>query len=65
MSDLEEKLVESEAAPRCSICGGPQEKWHPKSKGYGHNAEPINDGRCCNRCNNTIVIPRRMKDMGY
>jgi len=26
----------------------------------GHNAQPINDGRCCDRCNNTKVIPARI-----
>ena len=39
----------------CSIC---KDKINDK---YGHNAEPINNGRCCNICNQTIVIPRRMK----
>ena len=29
---------------------------------YGHNAEPVNDGRCCDMCNQTVVIPRRIKD---
>ena len=26
----------------------------------GHNAEPINDGRCCTECNNNVVIPFRV-----
>ena len=26
----------------------------------GHNAEPVNDGRCCTQCNNTTVIPARI-----
>ena len=29
----------------------------------GHNAEPIAEGRCCDRCNEDIVIPHRMADM--
>ena len=29
----------------------------------GHNAQPINDGRCCDWCNKEFVIPRRMKLM--
>ena len=29
----------------------------------GHNAEPIANGRCCSKCNNTIVIPQRITDM--
>tara|TARA_R110000822_G_scaffold3972_22_gene17052 strand:- start:81 stop:290 length:210 start_codon:yes stop_codon:yes gene_type:complete len=26
----------------------------------GNNAQPIMDGRCCDECNNTLVIPARM-----
>ena len=36
----------------CSICGQP-------GHGFGHNAQPVNDGRCCNECNTTVVIPTR------
>lgn len=39
----------------CSICGKSYE-------GYGNNAQPINNGRCCDDCNKTIVVPRRIKD---
>jgi len=28
---------------------------------YGHNAEPIAGGRCCGFCNDTAVIPTRMR----
>jgi len=27
----------------------------------GHNAEPINDGRACDACNDFVVIPARIK----
>ena len=30
---------------------------------FGNNAAPINDGRCCNFCNETFVIRRRLFDM--
>ena len=30
----------------------------------GHNAEPVNSGRCCSRCNAKVVIPKRMENMG-
>ena len=30
---------------------------------YGNNAEPVNDGRCCNFCNEVFVIKRRLFDM--
>lgn len=39
----------------CSICG-------KKYEGYGNNAQPVNDGRCCDQCNTLIVIPRRIQD---
>ena len=40
----------------CSICNKEYDE-------YGNNAEPINDGRCCDNCNATVVIPARMKLM--
>lgn len=44
--------------PICSICGNNIEAegtWR-----FGHNAEPVNDGRCCRHCNDTVVIPTRI-----
>ena len=38
----------------CSIC-------KDDIKDYGHNAQPINNGRCCDLCNSTFVIPFRIK----
>lgn len=37
----------------CSICDELYDSW-------GHNAEPISNGRCCEQCNATVVIPKRM-----
>lgn len=37
----------------CSICGR-------EYIGWGNNAQPVNDGRCCDSCNNTYVIPTRL-----
>jgi len=50
---------------KCSICGnkieteqtGPYSFWSD-----GHNAQPVNDGRCCGSCNELVVIPRRLND---
>jgi hypothetical protein len=44
----------------CSICGEPIRP-HPLS-GWagGNNAQPINAGRCCDRCDQTVVIPCRI-----
>ena len=39
----------------CCICG-------KKFKGYGNNPEPVkSEGRCCNKCNDTIVIKARIE----
>lgn len=38
----------------CSICRKPY-------VGYGNNAQPINDGRCCDGCNLIAVIPTRLR----
>lgn len=37
----------------CSICQVGYEGW-------GNNAQPVNDGRCCDKCNSAIVIPARL-----
>jgi hypothetical protein len=47
----------------CSICGGVIDVDPISGWDEGHNAAPVNDGRCCTKCNNTIVIPRRILDM--
>ena len=48
----------------CSICDGPIEPQRkPDGEIYwehGHNAWPINDGRCCTSCNDTVVVTRRI-----
>ena len=46
---------------QCSIC---LEKI--PSRGcwdQGNNAEPVNEGRCCDDCNWNVVIPVRMVEM--
>ena len=43
----------------CSICGELNEEW--PGGFYGNSAEPINDGRCCDWCNGTRVLPARIK----
>ena len=40
---------------KCSIC-------NENFEGFGNNAEPVNDGRCCDDCNN-LVIMERLKEM--
>ena len=40
---------------RCCFCGS-------KIEGYGNNPWPVAGGnaRCCDRCNDTVVIPARL-----
>ena len=38
----------------CSICG-------KQYLGYGNNAWPINEGKCCDECNNKIVLTARLQ----
>ena len=40
----------------CSIC-------NENFEGYGNNAQPVNDGVCCDTCNMMYVIKRRLFDM--
>tara|TARA_R100001510_G_C7466988_1_gene84959 strand:+ start:135 stop:272 length:138 start_codon:yes stop_codon:yes gene_type:complete len=30
---------------------------------YSNNAEPVNSGRCCNNCNEEVVIPYRIAEV--
>lgn len=38
---------------KCSICG-------KDFKEYGNNAQPVNNGICCDYCNENVVIPTRI-----
>ena len=46
---------------KCSICKN-EIKADPDGWDKGHNAHPINDGRCCGICNNAIVVPARLTE---
>ena len=41
---------------KCSICN------EDFNHHYGHNAQPINDGICCDDCNMLVVL-ERIKEM--
>mgnify|MGYP003153774454 FL=1 len=48
---------------KCSICHGDINAHYQGGVlvwSHGHNAHPINDGRCCDGCNLTVVIPARL-----
>lgn len=42
-----------ETKQKCCLCG-------KKIDGYGHNAEPVSQGRCCTECNYVKVLPARI-----
>lgn len=53
---------------KCSICNYEIEKKYMINMDgeevmywdNGHNAQPITDGRCCDICNDVVVLPIRM-----
>ena len=52
----------------CCLCGEAIEiQRHPETGkviwAFGHNAHPLKNGRCCDVCNTTKVVPRRIKRM--
>ena len=46
---------------KCSICQNEIQAVGDWTQ--GNNAEPVNDGRCCDHCNATVVIPARLTQM--
>ena len=48
---------------KCCICNG-QIGEHPDERNESHNAYPVKNGRCCGVCNETIVIPTRLRNAG-
>lgn len=51
----------------CSICQREFDKEicsNPFTMSHGNNAQPVNDGRCCDVCDKTIVIPARLVRLG-
>ena len=46
----------------CVICGNPIITHPITGWDRGNNAEPVKEGRCCDTCDQTVVIPRRMSN---
>jgi len=46
-----EQLTIAEIGSECSIC---KEVYI----GFGNNAQPVNDGRCCDSCNTEVIMAR-------
>jgi hypothetical protein len=40
----------------CVICGN-------KYEGWGNNAAPVAEGKCCSFCNGMYVLPVRLAEM--
>ena len=52
----------------CSICNGPIVPLKDQLTGKvlwdkGNNAEPVNSGRCCDECNNSVVLTARLNEL--
>ena len=47
---------------KCSICGLEIEMDADGKWDGGHNAAPIVEGRCCEECNDIVVIPMRLRE---
>ena len=49
----------------CDICGEPIDIHYMEDGtpywANGHNAEPIVVGRCCDKCQNEVVLPERIR----
>ena len=48
---------------KCSICKT-EITADPNGWEGGCNAQPINDGTCCYKCDKEVVLPRRLADAG-
>ena len=57
VSDGSKSLSSFHTRKRCSICKN-------KYAGFGNNARPVNNGRCCDDCNDAHVIPARVRACG-
>ena len=69
MADVSEKKAKARAAAANHACNCTDACRHVFQcclctlwfQGYGHNARPVKDGRCCDMCNFDVVIRERMR----
>ena len=52
---LHDEQINQQKKTTCCLC-----KKNEFDVRHGNNAQPIEDGICCNECNQTIVVPVRM-----
>jgi hypothetical protein len=52
---------------KCVLCGGDIDAQRDSGGEIvwagGHNAQPLAEGRCCSLCNDTKVVPKRMRQV--
>lgn len=71
LGDLPEKWGTNMSAKihKCVICKGDIEHQKtPEGEVFwteGHQAWPVADGKCCQVCNDNVVLPRRLEDAGF
>jgi len=55
--ELKDRIDESLTRVECCLCG---EIIVPDENGWAerNNAEPLGDGRCCNKCNEVVIMKR-------
>lgn len=51
---LEETKMPDIKVNKCVLC---KEEFY----GFGHNPQPLGEGRCCSACNDNLVIPVRIE----
>lgn len=58
MTKTKEQVFQSKLQKNkiCSVC-------YKKYEEFGNNASPINEGRCCDKCN-SLVIKARVNSLG-
>lgn len=65
LSDEDRQVVtDVHESRKCSICDTTIDILYTEDGDVawykGHNAEPVNSGRCCDHCNLNFVIPQRL-----
>ena len=48
---------------KCSICKKEIQKDPISGWDKGNNAQPVNDGRCCDYCNLKVVLKARINEL--
>ena len=56
MFERDWEVVSGGEKETCCIC-------NKKYVGFGHNAEPIKSGNCCDECNYTVVLQKRLEGL--